>query len=243
MQVFRFIAQSEKWREIRNKVLTGTEVAGLFGLNRYLSISKLEKKKKGEVKDELVDNEILRAGRMGEYVAIASAREAGFNVESAAPEGQVEFVVSDNGLLGASLDGIIWDVNVGKCIAECKSTSNQQKFEKWLKADLDVHYLLQIQAQLGICHLEHGYFVGVNSLPPYATVIYKINFSHEIYKIILDKVVDFWLNIEKGNKNEVSETDKARIIELLPQTVSKVMETWLPKKEEKVDVLEMLKNL
>jgi len=243
MQVFRFVAQSDKWREIRNKVLTGTEVAGLFGLNRYLSISKLEKKKKGEVKDELVDNEILRAGRMGEAIAIASAMEAGYNVQSAAPDGCVEFVVSDDGLLGASLDAIIWNQEVGKCIAECKSTSNQQKFEKWLKADLDVHYLLQIQVQLGICHLEKGYFIGVNSQPPYATVVYEITFNKEIYKIILDKASEFWYRILKDEKNEVNEEQKTKILELLPSTVLKVKETWLPVKEEKVDVLQMLKNL
>lgn len=239
MQIFKFQSGSKDWHSKRCKVITGTEIATLYGLNKYLSVPKLVDKKikcqKG-IEEPREDNSILRTGRMMENVAIASAAELGYYITPATEANHVLFIT--DGHLGASLDGIYHDKKLGMGIAECKSTENDSKFKDWLDGNLPPHYLLQLQAQLGIYNLPFGLFVGVHSKPPFSTVIYQVTQNKEIYEIFLLTIAKFWDNIKKDEKNTTNKEGKARILELLPSTIKKLDTAWLGHQTKETNIWE-----
>lgn len=250
MQVFRFKAQSTEWHQKRQEVITGTEISSLFDFNRYLSLTQLIKQKVStNEKKQKQDNEILRTGRLGEVLCLASANEAGLEVESAAPMNYVEFVIDPKLKLGTSLDGIVWDKEKGKSTAECKSTSNSEKFKKWIKKELDLNYLLQIHTQMLVTNTSQAYFIGVHSHPPYPIVIFKIIKNSKIEKIIVDKLKDFWQNIKLGAVESIKVADqktKTELEVLLKNSIEDYGKYWtnsIEQKEDKVSLLNKLKDL
>src|SRR5690606_39097283 len=96
---------SKDWLNARSKVITGTEISTLFGLNKHLSVPKLLKQKYENIK--LEDNEFLRAGRILEPGIIIALNEIGIKAKSAAPTGKVKFIIHTSGLLGSSLDAVL----------------------------------------------------------------------------------------------------------------------------------------
>lgn len=231
MQIFRFKTKSKEWHKARCKVITGTDVASLFGLHKYQSLPKLVEKKLNcgaGREDEVKDNSILRTGRMMEQVAIQSALELGIDIEPAAPSGNVEFIIDDEEILGASLDAITYCSREGRTIVECKSTENTDKYNEWRKGNIPEQYLLQIQVQLGVSHLGNGYFIGVESKPPFATTIFKIKANKKIYSIVESTVKDFWdkFNTDPKQKFTTNKDGKKQILELLPSTIKKLNESW-----------------
>jgi putative phage-type endonuclease len=220
MQVFRFKHGSKEWLSLRKKVITATEIAALVGLHEYKSLAALSKK---EVAGELLDNQYMRAGRISEPGCVVSASEAGFNIEEAAPRGMVEMVIDDTGLISASLDAVSWDEKLGKIIVECKTTDNIKRFFTWVDGDLPPHYLLQIQTQLGCMHLNYGYYVGMLSVRPYPTIIYKITANPRVFKLLTDQVKLF----RKKELTEINKEVKIEIQQLLKEGIEKISSTWM----------------
>jgi predicted phage-related endonuclease len=227
MKLFKVESGSQHWLNLRLKAITGTEIATLFGLSKYLFLPKLQLKKKGGV-DEFPDNSILRTGRMMEHVAAASARELGFNIQNASSElNTTTYITTDCGMLSASLDFFYYDNDMKLGIAECKSSELDKKFKDWKEGILPEHYLLQIQTQLGIYGLEKGILIFTHSKAPFPTVIYEIEKNNEIFDIMLLTAKDFWCKIYTDEKITTNKEGKKRILEILPNTFKKISESWV----------------
>lgn len=220
-------ARSKEWFELRKKVITGTDISALFALNPNSSVPKVIRNKLNLKEDTLEDNSIIRTGRMMENVCIASVHEMGYDVKKAAEEGFVNFVTHKNQNLGSSLDALLDNYP-----AECKSTESKEKFAKWLKGELSIHYILQIYVQLMCLNKDHGFVIGCLSLPPFPTILFKIKTNKEIDQIVISTVNRFWDELKKQEKFKINQDDKKKLLTLLPKSCSIIDISWIQKDDE-----------
>lgn len=220
-------ARCNEWFDLRNKVITGSDIAGLFALNPSISVPKLVRIKSQLQKDDKEDNPMLRTGRMMENVCIASVHEMGYDVSKAADDGMVNFITHKHIQLGSSLDALL-----DSSPAECKSTELETKFDKWLKEGPPSHYILQIYVQLMCLDKEHGFLIGCLSKPPFPTLLFRIIRSPKVDKIISNTVSRFWENFKNKEKFKINQNDKKDLLTILPKLVTLIDSSWLLKKDE-----------
>ena len=137
------------WHELRAKFITGTEIAGLFGLNPYSSPAKLYANK---VNPAFQDNVYTRMGRILEPAVLNFA---------------VDILKVDARLYAEGGDRVYYDESLGlsatpdartdDALLELKTTSSKN-VRKWLE-EPPLHYLAQLAAQSCLTGIDKGYLV------------------------------------------------------------------------------------
>lgn len=217
-------AGSDEWLLERNKRVTGTEVACLFGLNPYKSGNKLAKEKHSKPK-RLTDNFFLRLGRVLEGLMIDYVNEVtDLTAKSAALPGEVNLKCTPDNKISCSLDGIIYKKSK-EFPLECKSTTYNGFFEKW-NSKIPYYYLIQLVIQMMTMGTKEGYMVlmlhtpenmDLKSLLPIIierVIIVKVNNNVRLNNLILKETDRFYnevltngaekFTINKEYKKEVS---------------------------------------
>lgn len=212
-----FEAHSKEWFEARQKVITGTEVASLFGLNPYKSVPSLVRNKSGQT-DIIEDNLAMKKGRIFEPAVIQLCIENGFDLQPAAPFGKVAFI--SNGKLGCSLDAV-GKIGRHKVIAEIKTTS-KEKFETW-QISPPLNYLLQIQVELICTEHKHG-LLAVAPIPidDLESMVFGITYSGELAEIVDETVESFWTHFKNKTQFKVNQDTKKKVVELLGKTWKRI---------------------
>lgn len=212
-----FEAHSKEWFKARQEVITGTEVASLFGLNPYKSVPSIVRNKGGQ--DDLVeDNLAMKKGRIFEPAVIQLCIENGFKIEPAAPFGKVAFLTKNG--LGCSLDAV-GKIGKHKVIAEIKTTS-KEKFETW-QISPPLNYLLQIQVELICTEHKHG-ILAVAPIPidDLESMVFGITLNKDLEKMIIDEVSLFWEHFDNKTQFKVNQEKKKQVIELLGKTWKRI---------------------
>jgi len=203
-------ARSKEWFEARQKVITGTEVSSLFGLNSYKSVPSIVRDKNGKP-DVMQDNIHLKKGRIFEPAVIQLCIENGFELEPAAPFGKVAFLTK--GRLGCSLDAV-GKYKSHSVIAEIKTTS-KDKYETW-EISPPLNYLLQLQVEL-ICSDHDRGLLAVASIPmdDLQSMVFGVIKSKKIADLIDKEVNRFWDCFETDTQFKVNQVNKKKITEEL----------------------------
>lgn len=212
-----FESHSKEWFEARLKVITGTEVASLFGLNEYKSVPSIMRNKAGQP-DVIQDNLAMKKGRIFEPAVIQLCRENGFDIEPAAPFGKVKFI--SKGKLGCSLDAV-GTYNKNKMIVEIKTTS-KEKYDTWTISP-PLNYLLQIQVELICSDNNHG-LLAVAAIPmdELESMVFGITKNDKIVKLINEEVELFWEHFNNNTQFKVCQKKKKQLIDLLNTTWKRI---------------------
>jgi len=180
-------ARSKEWFEARQKVVTGTEVSSLFGLNSYKSVPSIMREKSGKP-DVMQDNIHLKKGRVFEPAVIQLCIENGFDIEPAAPFGKVSFLSKDK--LGCSLDAV--GRYKGKPVVVEIKTTSKDKYETW-QVSPPLNYLLQLQVELICSNHTHG-LLAVAPIPidDLESMVFGVVLSKKVNDLVTTEVNRFW---------------------------------------------------
>lgn len=213
---------SAEWREARGKVITGTEVSSLFGLNPYKSVPSLVRSKLGDP-DEVLDNPAMMQGRRLEPGVIIAVDEAGYNAEPAAPWGHVCFLINKCGLLGCSLDGV-GTIKKEKIIVEAKTT-RAANFDKWCETNMPpLYYIMQTHVEMLCADTKLGLLAAAPARIPFVELaIWGTVRNKKIDKLLVDTTKRFWDNLNSETKFVIDQKDKAEIRELLEKSIRRIL--------------------
>lgn len=203
-------ARSKEWFEARQKVVTGTEVSSLFGLNSYKSVPSIMREKSGKP-DVMQDNIHLKKGRVFEPAVIQLCIENGFDIEPAAPFGKVSFLSKDK--LGCSLDAV-GRYKGNPVVVEIKTTS-KDKYETW-QVSPPLNYLLQLQVELICSNHTHG-LLAVAPIPidDLESMVFGVVLSKKVNDLVTTEVNRFWECFNANTTYKVNQVAKKEMVKEL----------------------------
>lgn len=212
----------------RLRNITATNMATLFGLNKYESPAKLLESKRNPVQ---IDNNHVRRGKLREP-SVVEAFNLDANMHVVRHEGGT--IEHQGGLrIAATPDAFVKDtLNV----VECKSVMFTS-FEKWYEA-VPTHYHLQVFTQMFIMDSEEGYIGALEEGDPrdceYRFVAWKITLPDEVKEMMIAEVERFWNSVDNDELFRVNSKIKKRMMEILPTTSMLVFPLEVPqlRKEE-----------
>ena len=180
----------QRWLAARRKVITSTEVAGLFGLSEWHTPFSLWHEKKGELESSFKENERTRWGHRLERVVAEAAAER--HTETISDFN--DFRYNDLIGIGASFDFEITD-GLNRCPLECKNVDGlvfRDKFgsEGDVLTDAPFQYTLQLQTEMLFHPADKILFaclVGGNRL-----FDMWVDRDPVVQQAIIDKVDEFW---------------------------------------------------
>ena len=184
-----FKEQSQEWLDFRKTLITGTDIPSLFGMNPYKSANKLKKEKFEGHEDVFHGNLHTRRGNLLEPAHVTALRHEGFDADLAAPFGYVKYVLHEGGMFGCSMDNIIRD---GETVIPVESkTPGDKKWRELGKKGAKRAYYLQAYTQSLSMNAPYSLLTILHPVDPFNIVVYKIDRSEEIDKLIMDTVVRF----------------------------------------------------
>lgn len=186
-------ADEAAWLKAREKDVTSTDVAALFGCSPYLTAFELFHRKAGNVEVTFSGNERTRWGnRLESAIAQGAAEELGLTVEPFK-----SYMRIAEARMGASFDFITTD---RKTLIECKNVDGAQFAKTWLREgdviEAPAHIEIQIQAQMEVADIDRCFIaalVGGNQL----RTVERLR-DREVGAIIRAKVEAFWADIAAG---------------------------------------------
>ena len=232
-----FTAGSDDWLTLRSNNITGSDVATLFGMNKYKSLNKLRKEKlTGE--SEFTQTKFVIAGRILEPTILLYLSEV-LNRKVIHCGGVSEVVVykHNQARLSCTLDGLL-NSSIGEIPVECK-TMNLKTFSKYHKDDIfyiPLNYLLQLAVQSMCLGCEYGILTfciyktpdDINTLLPIEIIEFiplSVKFNTKIYELILKEVEYFYNKVltDKSNSVSIRKGIKEDMMELLSTCELKII--------------------
>lgn len=207
-----FEVGSLEWLEARVQNVTATEVASLFGLNKYKSANALMKDK---VSPKKIWSQHIRRGRILEPAVLQALREdMGWDVALYGGTDGVSFYQYGDARLSATPDGMLLN---GKgdvtALVELKTASNV-RMDDW-DYTVPVHYALQVHAQMMCVDVDKAYIACLGAFDPFPLIVYEIRYDQHIVDKIELLVNKFWDCFDKKQKFEVDKMLKKDVTELL----------------------------
>lgn len=177
----------EQFAKSRLEGLGGSDIATLFGLNRWQSEIGLYAEKVGEKDlDDLSSNEAVYWGKTLEPVVAAEfAKQTGLKVR------KCNFVLAHDeyDFIRANIDREIVCPERGKGVLEIKTTSEWNR-SNWSEETIPDPYMLQIQHYLLVTGFSFGFvavLIGGNKYRHWL-----VERDEEIIELILQKAKEFW---------------------------------------------------
>lgn len=189
------LQNKDQWIEDRKRYLGGTDIAKLVGASPYGGPYDVYLQKTGQ--DPFKGNAATRAGQYLEpAVAQMYADATGLEVKPGAPVFHPEF-----SFLGGNPDFLTDDPDLG---LEVKTAAEEMLYKLnddgsalWGPAGTDevpMAYLVQCQFYMGLTGRKHwdlaAFFLG----PKREFRIYSLKFDPELYLMLCEAGIDFWLN-------------------------------------------------
>lgn len=195
----------KEWVEERKKGIGGSDVATIFGLNKWKSPIGLYLEKIEETQPEdLTDNEAVYWGKQHEpMIAKEFAIQTGLKVR------KCNFVLAHDeyNFIRANIDREIVCPERGRGVLEIKTTSEWNKGE-WSEDTIPNPYMLQIQHYLLVTGYSYGYvavLIGGNKYKHWL-----VERDEELIAIILNKEIEFWNRIKTNNPPPIDGSDASK---------------------------------
>ena len=205
--------QSVEWLAARMNFVTATEVAALFGLNKYTSPLQLQKDKL--MPKEAINNQYIRMGKILEDAVLkAFDVDLGIKAQPIHSNKVVIYNLKDV-KLSATPDGV-FEHGDKKGLVECKSTSIKN-FMTW-EIEPPISYVLQCHAQLLCTGEEHNLLGCLATSAPMDFTAYHIKRDDEVNSLLIEEVNRFWECMHNEERFKVNTKHKQRIQEILPST-------------------------
>jgi len=194
---------------VRLRNITATEMATLFGLNKYSSPAKLLENK---LNPQPVVNNHVRRGKLMEPAVLEA-----FLLDMKIPTYRHEGGTLELPLyrIAATPDAY---THVGDLVVEAKSIMSHT-FDKWYD-EVPYHYHVQVLVQMFVLGIDRGYIGALEAGDPkdceHRFVAWVIKSNEEIEELMVTEVQRFWKHVEEGKQFRVDSKVKKRVLELLP---------------------------
>lgn len=198
---------------IRLQNITATEIATLFGLNKYSSPAKVLDQKLNPV--EIVNNHVRR-GKLKE----PSVLEAFLLDLKMRTQRHEDGPVQMKGIrMSATPDAYVYGTSK---VVECKSISSHT-FDQWY-SKIPSHYHMQVHAQMLVISSEEGYIGALEEGDPmyceYRFAAWKVSRHRELELMMIEEATRFWESVKEGKLFRVNSAMKKKAIEILSETSS-----------------------
>lgn len=208
-RVFRSYQSEAEWLAMRRRVITSTDIAGLFqfsdgsSMSPYTTALRLYHEKRGTLESTFKENERTRAGRaMEDAIAALAAQERGWQTQPAKLFGEIPDL-----RIGSSFDHAVIGL-AARRVLECKNVDTAVFYENWIERDADIgieapwHIELQVQHQLLVADAQHATIaalVGGNRL-----ILIDREAHPDVQAAIVARCADFWRRVEANEPPEPS---------------------------------------
>lgn len=206
------ISSEQEWLDLRQKVVTASDMASILGFNKWKSANKMwEAKQEPPVP---LDNAYITIGRWLEPVVILATNAALKTDFKLAPDDLKEFYISEEKGLGATPDGYSEDA-----LVECKTTQPKN----WIlwESHPPLNYITQLYVQMLCTGKEVGYLSCLSTdlvqTSPELDIdlfIYKIVTCDKITNIFYSELERFYRTVQEGKKFRV-DRKMSSMLELL----------------------------
>lgn len=222
-------ASEADWLALRDKDLTSTEAAALFGCSPYATVYELFHRKTGQLVVDFELNDRIKWGnRLETAIALGIAEDHGLIVEPFKAYMRIDgirmgssFDFKVTGLAaGYSGDETFRDLfrEHGEGIMEVKNVDGLQFKRGWIADGEDMeappHIELQVQHQQEVADLDWTIvapLVGGNTPRPFARLR-----DRAVGQMIVERVLEFWAMVDRGQAPDPDYTqDGATIAKLL----------------------------
>ncbi len=196
------------WHEKRAQYITGTELAALFGLNKYSSPRKVFEQK---IKPDFQDNVFTRMGRILEPAVLNFANEVlKEQGKFFADDGNMVYACDEHGI-SATPDAYIGpDLSRILALLELKTTSIKNA-TLW-QNEPPLNYLVQLAAQSMLAKVPDSFLVVmVPQYPDLPGLVFKQKHEHGINELVTSEVSRFWKHFtETPEKQYRVDKDKSK---------------------------------
>lgn len=205
----------EAWLAERQRDVTSTESAALFGMSPYTTAFELWHRKRSGTAPEFKVNDRMRWGnRLEAAIAHGIAEEQGWEIKPLK-----EYMRDPDARMGSSFDFVI--TNLGEPVhLEIKNVDYLAFRDGWIEHDdgsmeAPEHIEMQVQHQMAVSGFKRAYigaFVGGNR-----GVVIERERDEDVIKAIRAKVAAFWKTVDAGEEPEPVMPDDADAVIRLNQ--------------------------
>jgi putative phage-type endonuclease len=205
----------EAWLAERQRDVTSTESAALFGMSPYTTAFELWHRKRSGTAPEFKVNDRMRWGnRLEAAIAHGIAEEQGWEIKPLK-----EYMRDPDARMGSSFDFVI--TNLGEPVhLEIKNVDYLAFRDGWIEHDdgsmeAPEHIEMQVQHQMAVSGFKRAYigaFVGGNR-----GVVIERERDEDVIKAIRAKVAAFWKTVDAGQEPDPVMPDDADAVIRLNQ--------------------------
>lgn len=203
----------QTWLAARQRDVTSTESAALFGMSPYVTHFELWHRKHSGTAPEFKSNERMRWGnRLEAAIAHGIAEEQGWEIRP-----MKEYMRDPDARLGSSFDFVI--TNLGEPVhLEIKNVDYLAFRDGWIEhedgsIEAPEHIELQVQHQMAVSGFKRafiGAFIGGNR-----HVVIERERDEDVIRAIRHRVAEFWRTVDAGQEPEpVMPDDTEAVIRL-----------------------------
>jgi putative phage-type endonuclease len=212
VEIIQFTTE-QAWLAARQRDVTSTESAALFGMSPYVTHFELwHRKRSGEAPEFKSNERMLWGNRLEAAIAYGIAEEQGWEVKP-----MKDYWRNPDLRMGSSFDFMI--TNLGEpAHLEIKNVDSLAFKNGWLEHDdgsieAPEHIEMQVQHQMAVSGFKRsfiGCFVGGNR-----GVVIERQRDEDVIRAIRAKVADFWRSVDAGDEpNPVMPGDAQAVIRL-----------------------------
>lgn len=205
-EIIPFTTEAD-WLAHRQRDVTSTESAALFGMSPYVTHYELWHRKRSGVAPEFKANERMRWGnRLEAAIAHGIAEEQGWEIKPLK-----EYMRDPEARIGSSFDFVI--TNLGEPVhLEIKNVDYLAFRDGWIEHDdgsieAPEHIEMQVQHQMAVSGFKRaftGAFIGGNR-----GVVIERERDEDVIRAIRAKVAEFWRTVDAGQEPDPVMPDDA----------------------------------
>jgi putative phage-type endonuclease len=196
-EIIPFTTEAD-WLAHRQRDVTSTESAALFGMSPYVTHYELWHRKRSGVAPEFKTNERMRWGnRLEAAIAHGIAEEQGWEIKPLK-----EYMRDPEARIGSSFDFVI--TNLGEPVhLEIKNVDYLAFRDGWIEhedgsIEAPEHIEMQVQHQMAVSGFKRafiGAFIGGNR-----GVVIERERDEDVIRAIRAKVAEFWRTVDAGQE-------------------------------------------
>lgn len=190
----------EEWLEARKSGIGGSEIAAIMGKNPYETALSVYARHKGLLPEKQQSEAMYFGVALEDFVA----KEFAFRTDKVVEREPHILCHPTYEFMLANVDRVVWDMDRGNGILECKNVSAYQS-DAW-KDGAPEHYVYQLQWYLGITGYEYGYIAALCGGQKF--FIYEIERDDALIQEMQEIACNFWYNnILEDVRPEVTAND------------------------------------
>ena len=213
-EIIPFTTEAD-WLAARQRDVTSTESAALFGMSPYVTAFELWHRKRSGTAPEFKVNDRMKWGnRLEAAIAHGIAEEQGWEIRP-----MKEYMRDPDARLGSSFDFVI--TNLGEPVhLEIKNVDYLAFRDGWIEhedgsIEAPEHIEMQVQHQMAVSGFKRAYigaFVGGNR-----GVVIERERDEDVIRAIRAKVAEFWRTVDAGEEPPPVMPDDAEAVIRLHQ--------------------------